>query len=196
MLKKNWKKKPLTALRHYQLQLHYPQTIDLCSGSHLGHQNLGETMKTRHAQIVLMICLLLTSLLGSAPSASLEPLAVSSKRTASTPRVSAIITYPQAVDNSPNLRISLKTHAYQLVTIWFGVKHWKAFNKLVWLESRWNYKAFNKQTNAYGLTQIIGSKRYAKDRPYLQLLKAMQYIAHRYKTPTAALKHLKQRGWH
>lgn len=142
-----------------------------------------------------MICANLTGLLGSAYAASLEPPAISSKRTASTAQGGRIISYPQAVDNFTLLRKSVKTHAKQLVTIWFGVKHWQAFQEIVYLESRWNWNAYNPATDAYGLTQIIGSKRYTKDKPYKQLLKSVQYIAHRYKTPTAALKHLKQKGW-
>lgn len=152
-------------------------------------------MKTKHAAIVLILAMNLTGLLGSAYAAWLEPLAWSSKTTASTAQGGRIMSYPQVVDNSPQLRKMVKSHAKQLVTIWFGAKHWASFQQIVYLESRWDWNAYNPETNAYGLTQIIGSKRYTHNQPYKQLLKSVQYIAHRYETPTAALKHLKARGW-
>jgi len=152
-------------------------------------------MKTRHAAIVFIICFNLTGLLGSAQSFVPETRGGLSGATASNAAGAANNSYPQVVDNSPHLRKMIKSHAKQLVTIWFGKRHWKAFQEIVYIESRWNYKAFNKSTNAYGLTQIIGSKRYLKNMPYKQLHKSVQYIKHRYKTPTIALKHLKQKGW-
>lgn len=192
--KKSWKKTQLP-VRHYQPPLLYPETIDQRLVLRRGHLNLGAIMKTKHAVIVLLVAINLTSLLGSAYAAWLEPLAFSSKTTASIAGEPAIVSYPQLVDNSPKHLKMIKSHAKQLVTIWFTAGEWKAFQEIVYIESRWNYKAFNSDTNAYGLTQIIGAKRYAKNRPYLQLLKAVQYITHRYGVPSKALKHLKRYGW-
>lgn len=155
----------------------------------------GKKNDMKHAVISLMICLNLTGSLGFANAGVLETRGGLSGTTASTAYEGHSISYPQPVDNSPQLRKMIKSHAKQLVTIWFGKRHWKAFEEIVYIESRWDYKAFNKSTNAYGLTQIIGSKRYTFNQPYKQLLKSVQYIAHRYKTPTLALKHLKQKGW-
>ncbi len=152
-------------------------------------------MKTKHAVIALMICFGLTGSLGFANADALGTQGGLPRVVASTATAGAIISYPQAVDNSPKHLKMIKSHAKQLVAIWFTAKEWKAFQRIVYIESRWNYKAFNPATNAYGLTQIIGSKRYTKNRPYLQLLKAVQYIKHRYGVPSEALKHLLSRGW-
>ena len=57
------------------------------------------------------------------------------------------------------------------------------------LESKWNPRANNKRSTAYGIPQLLKLK--IKD-PYLQIDAGLKYIAHRYGTPCKALAyHLK-----
>jgi hypothetical protein len=57
------------------------------------------------------------------------------------------------------------------------------------LESKWNYRADNKRSTAFGIPQLLKLK--TKD-PYKQIDAGLKYIAHRYGTPCKALAyHLK-----
>ena len=61
--------------------------------------------------------------------------------------------------------------------------------KLWYLESKWNYRADNKRSSAYGIPQLLKLK--IKD-PYKQIDAGLIYIAKRYGTPCKALAyHLK-----
>jgi hypothetical protein len=61
--------------------------------------------------------------------------------------------------------------------------------KLWYLESRWNPRAANKHSTAYGIPQLLKLK--TKD-PYKQIDAGLKYIAHRYGKPCKALTfHLK-----
>lgn len=187
--------------QRWTLQLRYPVMTNHNSVSRRGQQmtpprGYGKRNKMlRNAVGIVITCFSLTGSLGFANADALGTQGGLPRVVASNAHEGHIISYPQAVDNSPQLRKMIKTHARQLVTIWFGTKHWKAFQRIVYLESRWNYNSYNKSTGAYGLTQILGSKKYTFNRPYLQLLKSVQYIRGRYQTPTKALRHLLRYGW-
>ena len=57
------------------------------------------------------------------------------------------------------------------------------------LESKWNYRADNKRSSAYGIPQLLKLKT---NDPYKQIDAGLKYIAHRYGTPCKALAyHLK-----
>ena len=61
--------------------------------------------------------------------------------------------------------------------------------KLWYLESKWNYRADNKQSSAYGIPQLLKLKT---NDPYKQIDLGLIYIAKRYGTPCKALAfHLK-----
>lgn len=147
----------------------------------------------RHAEGIALLILCLTSVVGSAHAAGLEPLAISSMTAASIAEGPAITDYPQAVDKSVTM---WKTHAKQLIAITWSPKEWSAFNKIIYRESRWTPNQLNKATNAYGLGQIIDSKRYTKGMPYKQIKAAIKYIHSRYGTPTKALAHHYKYGWY
>lgn len=109
--------------------------------------------------------------------------------------------YPQAVDNSHQYRSNKNkhlwiTHAKQLVTIIWGKKEIKAFTQIIYRESRWIPNQTNPTTGAYGLGQLIGSKKYTHNMPYKQINAAAKYIAHRYGTPSKALQHHYKHGWY
>ena len=57
------------------------------------------------------------------------------------------------------------------------------------LESKWDYRADNKRSSAYGIPQLLKLKT---NDPYKQIDAGLKYIAHRYGTPCKALTyHLK-----
>jgi hypothetical protein len=64
--------------------------------------------------------------------------------------------------------------------------------ELLWdLESKWNPRADNPKSTAYGIPQLLKLK--AKD-PYIQIDLGLKYIAHRYGKPCKALAHHKMTG--
>jgi len=64
--------------------------------------------------------------------------------------------------------------------------------ELLWdLESKWNPRADNPKSTAYGIPQLLKLK--AKD-PYIQIDLGLKYIAHRYGKPCKALAHHKLTG--
>ena len=66
-------------------------------------------------------------------------------------------------------------------------------NELWYRESRWNYKAKNPKSSAFGLFQILKSKD--KD-PIKQIDKGLIYLNHRYEgNACKALAHHKAKGW-
>lgn len=66
-------------------------------------------------------------------------------------------------------------------------------NEIVFKESRWNPKAKNPKSSAYGLFQILGSKE--KD-PEKQIIQGLKYIKHRHKTACNALAFHRIKGWY
>ncbi len=57
----------------------------------------------------------------------------------------------------------------------------------LWMkESRWNYKAKNPKSSAFGIPQILGLK---EKNPIKQIDKGLAYIKHRYDKPCKALQH-------
>lgn len=156
----------------------------------------------RHAVAIAMTIFNLTVLVDSASLAFGSPVGSELKEGRQVVvRDLTITRYPQVVDNSDRLRINENkhlwiTHAEQLVTLYWGKNQIKAFKTIIYRESRWNPRAYNSATNAYGLGQIINSKSYTKDMPYKQINAAIKYILHRYGTPTKALAHHYKYGWY
>ena len=60
-------------------------------------------------------------------------------------------------------------------------------------ESRWNYKAKNPKSSAFGIPQILGLK---ETNPVKQIDRGLAYIKHRYDAPCKALQHHKIKGWY
>ena len=68
-------------------------------------------------------------------------------------------------------------------------KQYLCLEKLWYLESKWNYRADNKRSSAYGIPQLLKLK--TKD-PYKQIDAGLIYIAKRHSNPCKALAfHLK-----
>ena len=70
-------------------------------------------------------------------------------------------------------------------------KQYLCLEKLWMLESKWNPRANNKRSTAYGIPQLLKLK--TKD-PYLQIDAGLKYIAHRYGTPCKAMAYHKKHG--
>ena len=70
-------------------------------------------------------------------------------------------------------------------------KQYLCLEQLWYLESKWNYRADNKRSSAYGIPQLLKLK--TKD-PYKQIDLGLIYIAKRYGTPCKALAYHKKHG--
>lgn len=69
----------------------------------------------------------------------------------------------------------------------------QCLNEIVRLESRWNVKADNKDSTAYGLFQMLNEKSHS---PITQAMHGTAYIEHRFKTPCRALVTHSRKGWY
>ena len=68
-------------------------------------------------------------------------------------------------------------------------RQYLCLEQLWYLESKWNPRANNKRSTAYGIPQLLKLKI---NNPYMQIDAGLKYIAHRYGTPCKALTyHLK-----
>jgi hypothetical protein len=75
----------------------------------------------------------------------------------------------------------------------YSFKEFYCLDELLHKESRWNYKAKNPKSSAFGLFQMLNNKE--KD-PIKQIDKGLKYIEHRYGTACKALAHHKIKGWY
>jgi hypothetical protein len=75
----------------------------------------------------------------------------------------------------------------------YSFKEFYCLDELLHKESRWNYKAKNPKSSAFGLFQMIGNK---EQDPIKQIDKGLKYIEHRYGTACKALAHHKIKGWY
>jgi hypothetical protein len=76
----------------------------------------------------------------------------------------------------------------------YDFEQFYCLDEIVWKESRWNYKAKNPKSSAYGLFQILKSKE--KD-PIKQIDNGLKYINARYNgCACTALAHHKAKGWY
>lgn len=75
---------------------------------------------------------------------------------------------------------------------WGNPEEFKCLNQLVHHESRWNPKALNKSSGAYGLFQFLPTTwknykyPYRPKDPEIQIKAGLRYIFKRYKTPCKA----------
>ena len=76
----------------------------------------------------------------------------------------------------------------------YSFKEFYCLDELLHKESRWNYKAKNPKSSAFGLFQMIGNK---EQDPIKQIDKGLRYIEHRYSgSACKALAHHKLKGWY
>ena len=75
----------------------------------------------------------------------------------------------------------------------YSFEQFYCVDELWYKESRWNYKAKNPKSSAFGIPQILGLKEL---NPTKQIDRGLNYIKHRYANPCNALKHHKIKGWY
>jgi hypothetical protein len=72
-------------------------------------------------------------------------------------------------------------------------KQWDCILKLFTAESRFDHFADNPKSTAFGIGQVLGEKSYV---PEIQILRAYNYIEHRYITPCKAWGHHLKKGYY
>jgi hypothetical protein len=66
--------------------------------------------------------------------------------------------------------------------------------ELLWTrESRWDPRADNPKSSAFGIPQLLKMKELD---PFKQIDLGLKYIAHKHRTPCKAWQFHKQRGWY
>jgi hypothetical protein len=105
--------------------------------------------------------------------------------------VAQFISFEKAV--SQELRVNtLKQITFHKMD--YSFKEFYCLDELLHKESRWNYKAKNPKSSAFGLFQMIGNK---EQDPIKQIDKGLRYIEHRYSgSACKALAHHKLKGWY
>ena len=86
-----------------------------------------------------------------------------------------------------------KLKQYTFHQLDYSFEQFYCVDELWYKESRWNYKAKNPKSSAFGIPQILGLKE--KD-PFKQIDKGLGYIKHRHSTPCHALAFHDRKGWY
>ncbi len=98
-------------------------------------------------------------------------------------------TYAYAVSTYDQDRWKLYLHTKVI-----SDKQYVCISRLWYLESRWNNRADNRSSTAYGIAQVLDTKT---NNAYKQIDKGLKYIKHRYKGDGCkALEHHYNRGWY
>ena len=164
----------------------YPQELST------GTQNLWTTRR-RYAQVIHILASNLTSTLRSnclkqaAEAGSLlKRVELLGQSIALTALLSITgITVASAYD--PNVE-AYKVYAHMKL---LDDKQYRCLSILWRLESKWNPKAKNPKSSAYGIPQLLKMK---ETNPYKQIDLGLKYIAKRYGNPCKALDHHKKVG--
>ncbi len=89
-----------------------------------------------------------------------------------------------------------------LVLAGFEVQQMSCLDKLWMKESRWNPRAENHSSGAYGIAQALPGKKMAsygsdwRTNPVTQIKWGLNYIKGRYQTPCGAWSHSRSVGWY
>jgi hypothetical protein len=76
----------------------------------------------------------------------------------------------------------------------WGRAEWRALAKLWGKESAWKHDAANPESSAYGIAQVLKTRR-GTPAPR-QIEKGLEYIAHRHGKPSVAWSHWRKNGWY
>ena len=87
----------------------------------------------------------------------------------------------QAVSTARDIN-SYKLYAHMKV---LDAKEYRCLEMLWHNESRWNPRADNPKSTAYGIPQLL---KYKEKDPYKQIDRGLKYIKHRHSTPCKALR--------
>lgn len=141
----------------------------------------------------------------SAVSAAAAAPARAKPSSAKTSRASARSTLLVLGDRASRRPTPANTQAYARVVVsahgWGRADH-QCLVKLWNKESRWNHKAMNRSSGAYGIPQALPGRKMASagrnwrtDAP-TQIRWGLKYIASRYGTPCAAWRHSQAVNWY
>lgn len=84
---------------------------------------------------------------------------------------------------------------------WSGVQ-FTCLDRLWMKESRWNHRAMNRSSGAYGIPQALPGRKMAsagadwRTNPATQIRWGLSYIKQRYGSPCQAWSHSQRRGWY
>lgn len=116
----------------------------------------------------------------------------------------SLLGFPAKVIAEPLKIVSkeeIKVYAFKRVLETWGSKQWDYFDRIIEKESRWNSKAQNPNSTAFGLAQFldstwitVGCKKTSNE--YTQIDCAIKYIDKRYGTPEKALAHHLKVNWY
>jgi hypothetical protein len=82
---------------------------------------------------------------------------------------------------------------YTFMQLNYDFKEFYCVSDLWYLESRWNYKAKNPKSSAYGIPQLLKLK---SNDPYYQIDQGLKYIRHKHINACNALAFHKKKGWY
>lgn len=90
---------------------------------------------------------------------------------------------------------SARSQIEPLAIAHYGPTEWACLNRLIYRESRWNPRANNPDSTAFGLFQLLRMPEHLT--PLEQWERGVRYIAHRYAgSPCQALASSLTRGWY
>ena len=106
---------------------------------------------------------------------------------------------PKCIETGPRIwnKITAKTYALAIMNAQhptWGRNEWKALVKLWGKESAWDATADNPNSTAYGIAQVLNTKK-GTPAP-LQIERGLAYIVHRYDKPSIAWAHHRKHGWY
>jgi len=104
--------------------------------------------------------------------------------------VIASINNAYAINNNDIEKEKYKLYTHIKLT---NHRQYLCLEKLWYLESKWNPRADNKRSTAYGIPQLLKLKT---NDPYKQIDAGLKYIAHRYGTSCKALTFHKKHGYY
>jgi hypothetical protein len=82
---------------------------------------------------------------------------------------------------------------YAFMQLNHDFKEFYCLSDLWYKESRWNYKAKNPKSSAYGIPQLLKLK---SNDPFYQIDQGLKYIKHKHLTACKALAFHNSRGWY
>jgi hypothetical protein len=82
---------------------------------------------------------------------------------------------------------------YAFVQLNHDFKEFYCLSDLWYKESRWNYKAKNPKSSAYGIPQLLKLK---SNDPFYQIDQGLKYIKHKHSTACNALAFHLKKGWY
>ena len=92
--------------------------------------------------------------------------------------------------NTPRDKENYKLYAHIKL---LNAKQYRCLETLWNKESRWDPRADNPKSSAYGIPQLLKLKVHD---PFMQIDLGLKYIAHKHRTPCNALAFHNKRGWY